>query len=422
MEAISSKNIVYGYSKVPVIRNVSFQIKKGEFLSIIGPNGSGKSTLLKTLNGLYVPSSGEIELMGKNIEEYKRREIARVVSLVPQDTTLDFEFTVQEVVMMGRHPFKGRFAKEDDDDKKLVYDAMEMTNIFDLRNRLITEISGGERQRVFIAKALAQDPKIILLDEPTSHLDINHQIEILNLLRKMNVENGLTIVLVIHDIDLASRYSDRILLLKKGEVVSLGTPEQVVTSENIRSTYGMKAAVERNKYTGHISVIPLEVKRRIRNELDISIHIIAGGGSGEDLINVLHQQGYNLSAGVLNAGDSDWQYAMSLRIPMAEERPFTGISSKAEKKNRDMIMKADFIVVTNVPVGVGNLKNLEMASDALAMGKPVFYLNQMEYEEFDYTEGRASSLLSDMKEKGLMVINSIDQLLVAIREHRRRPR
>ena len=409
MMSVSAKNIVFGYSSTPVIRDVSFQVDKGEFISILGPNGSGKSTLLKTINGLYIPTSGRIELMGENIERFKRRDIARKISLVPQDTS--FQFTVEEVVTMGRHPFKGRFEKEDERDRKLIYEAMEMTNTFDIRDRLITEISGGERQRVFIAKALAQNTEIILLDEPTSHLDINHQIDILNLLRRMNQEKGITIILVIHDINLATRYSDRILLLKKGSIISQGTPEDVITTENILNAYGMRAAVERNRYTGHISVIPLEVNKRIRSELNIRVHVISGGGSGQDLINVLYHRGYQLSLGVLNAGDTDWQYARSLKIPISEEKPFSGISDRAAKNNREMLTEADLVIMTNVPIGSGNLRNLKMASESLEQGKKVYYLRDREYEEFDYTGGEATELLASMINNGLSVVDSMEQLL-----------
>lgn len=411
MEAVKINNIVFRYSSIPVIRDISFYVNKGEFISVIGPNGSGKSTLLKTLNGLYIPESGQVELLGKNIEEYKRKEIARKISFVPQDTSVEFEFSVEEVVSMGRHPFKGRFQKEDKMDRKLIYEAMEMTNIFDIRDRIITEISGGERQRVFIAKALAQNTEIILLDEPTSHLDINHQIDILNLLRKMNQEKGITIILVVHDINLATRYSDRIILLKKGKLVSQGTPEDVITADNIQQTYGMRAAVERNKYTNHISVIPLEVTKRIRSELNTKIHIISGGGSGEDLINVLYQRGYNLSLGVLNAGDSDWQYGKSLGLVTVDEKPFSRISDKAERKNRDIMQDADIIIVTSAPIGIGNLKNLQMAADCLVKGKSVFYIREKKYQEFDYTGGKATAILTNMVKNGMTIVESKEELL-----------
>lgn len=257
MFSIEAKNLKFSYRQSLVLKGLNFSIKKGAFVSIIGPNGSGKSTLLKTLNNLYMPDSGDILIEGKNVEAYRRRDLAKIIGFVPQETSIDYEFTVEDIVMMGRHPYKGRFQKEDKKDYKIVNDVMKMTNTFNFKDSLITEISGGERQRVIIAKALAQNPSIILLDEPTSHLDINHQIELLNLLRTLNREKGTTIVLVIHDINLAARFSDDIILLYDGEIIGSGNPEKVITVENIRKAYNLDVAIEKNKYTNTISLTPL---------------------------------------------------------------------------------------------------------------------------------------------------------------------
>lgn len=261
MYSIEVKNLKFGYRESLVLKGLSFNIKKGEFVSIIGPNGSGKSTLLKTLNNLYKPNSGDILIEGKNVEDYSKRDLAKIVGFVPQDTTIDYEFTVEDIIMMGRHPYKGRFQKEDKIDYKIVNDVMEMTNTLKFKDSLITEISGGERQRVIIAKALAQNPSIILLDEPTSHLDINHQIELLNLLRTLNKEKGTTIVLVIHDINLAARFSDDIILLNEGEIIGIGNPEDVITAKNIEKAYNLDVAIENNKYTNTVSLTPLKLRR-----------------------------------------------------------------------------------------------------------------------------------------------------------------
>lgn len=261
MYSIEVKNLKFSYRESLVLKGLSFNIKKGEFVSIIGPNGSGKSTLLKTLNNLYKPNSGDILIEGKNVEDYSKRDLAKIVGFVPQDTTIDYEFTVEDIIMMGRHPYKGRFQKEDKIDYKIVNDVMEMTNTLKFKDSLITEISGGERQRVIIAKALAQNPSIILLDEPTSHLDINHQIELLNLLRTLNKEKGTTIILVIHDINLAARFSDDIILLNEGEIIGIGNPEDVITAKNIEKAYNLDVAIENNKYTNTVSLTPLKLRR-----------------------------------------------------------------------------------------------------------------------------------------------------------------
>lgn len=257
MFALQVQNLKFGYSRDMILKDISFNVEKGKFISIIGPNGSGKSTLLKNLNGLYTPMEGKIVVENIDINRIKTRELAKKIALVPQNTIINYDFTVEDIVLMGRHPYKGRFQMEDDNDYKIVREALEMTNTLYLKDRIITEISGGERQRVIIAKALAQNPSIILLDEPTSHLDINHQIEILNLLKRLNREKNTTIVLVIHDINLASRYSDEIIMLNEGEILGIGSPEEVITAENIKYAYNLKVAIEKSKYTNSIYLTPI---------------------------------------------------------------------------------------------------------------------------------------------------------------------
>lgn len=414
MKAIQASNIRFSYSKIPVVKGVSLYIEKGEFVSILGPNGSGKSTLLKTLSHVYVPDSGDILLQGEPIENFKRKDIARLVAMVPQDTSMDFEFTVEEVVLMGRHPFMGRFKKESSTDLDLVYEAMDRTNTLEIKDRLITEISGGERQRVFIAKALAQNTQIMLLDEPTSHLDINHQIEVLELLRRLNSEKELAIVLVIHDINLAARYSDRILIMKDGEIIAQGRPEDAITPENIDKTYGMSVAVEKNRYTDHISVTPLEIRRRLKAANVRKIHIIGGGGTGQELINKLYQDGHSLSLGVINVGDSDWQHAKSLRISVVEEKPFSGISEKASKKAMEKMLSSDVIVISETPIGSGNVANLKHAKKALEEGVKVLKLCRDPQKEFDFTGGEGREILDFMRSMGLREFADLDSLLEEI--------
>ena len=415
MTVLEANRIAYSYTRKPVVNDVSLEVKKGEFMSILGPNGSGKSTLLKTLSHIYIPDSGEIVLMGKPLDTYKRKEIAQRIAMVPQDTSLDFEFTVEEVVLMGRHPFLGRFGKEDVLDMDLAYEAMERTNTLHIKDSLITEISGGERQRVFIAKALAQNTSIMLLDEPTSHLDINHQIEILELLKRLNSEKELAIVLVIHDINLAARYSDRILLMKDGEIVDQGSPETVITPESIENTYGMKVVVETNRYTGHVTVTPIEVKRRLLGSERKRIHIIGGGGTSLELMNTLNQEGHYLSLGVINVGDSDWQHAKALRLQVIEEKPFSGISEKSTKKAFEKIMDSDIVVISPTPIGSGNLINLQLAMDALDKGIKVIRILRPD-GEYDFTGGEAERLMKEMRLKGLVEVSETEEVIAEIRK------
>ena len=412
MYALQVNNLEFGYKDDLVIKDISFNVKKGKFISIIGPNGSGKSTLLKTLNNLYRPSKGRILLEGRDINSFKKREIAQKIALVPQDTNIDYDFTVEDIVMMGRHPYKNRFEKENDNDYKIINQALEMTNTLGLKKRLITEISGGERQRVIIAKALAQEPSMIFLDEPTSNLDINHQMDILNLLKTFNEEQETTVVLVIHDINLAARYSDEIILLDKGRILGKGSPEEVITVKNIEQAYNMKVAIEKINIQVLLIWLNRNTKRK-RNYKFNNVHIVSGGGSGQEVINRLYKEGFNLSLGVLNVGDTDWDHGKSLYIPIVEEAPFAGISDKSYIKNIDAILKSDIVVITNVPIGTGNIKNLLAAQRGLEAGKKVYYLGNNNMN-FDYTTGEATKIIEDMKLKGMQYIKTIDELIKEI--------
>ncbi|NLV88262.1 MAG: ABC transporter ATP-binding protein [Tissierellia bacterium] len=256
MFAIEVENLQFGY-KEKIIDDISFKIKEGQFVSLIGPNGSGKSTIIKLLNHIYSPWKGKILIDNKDINSFSKKELARKISLVPQNTLIDYDFTVEDIVLMGRYPYKKRFERYDEKDYEAVHRALKATNTFHIKGKIITEISGGERQRVIIAKALAQGTPIILLDEPTSHLDLNHQMEILNLLKKLNEEKKTTIIIAIHDINLASRYSDEIIILNMGKVIDNGVPEKVITKENMEKVYGVKVAIEKNKHTNSLSITPI---------------------------------------------------------------------------------------------------------------------------------------------------------------------
>ncbi|WP_077369968.1 ABC transporter ATP-binding protein [Anaerosalibacter sp. Marseille-P3206] len=411
--AIIVDSLNFGYSRELVLKEISFSVEKGQFISIIGPNGSGKSTLLKNLANIYSPINGKIDIDGRNIIDYKKKELAKKIALVPQDTTISYGFSVFDIVLMGRFPYIGRFEKESEADYEMVVEALKLTNTFHLRDRSINEISGGERQRVIIARALVQEPDIIFLDEPTSHLDINHQIDLLTLLRKLNRERNTTIILVIHDINLACRYSDQILLMDKGEILSFGKPTDVITRENIEDSYGLNVIIEQNPYTDSLYIVPLSLKNRNSiKKPKVKIHVIAGGGSGGEILSKLEEKGFDVSLGVINVGDSDWHLAKKLSLKTVDEIPFSEISEESYKKNLEYISKSDIIILTSTAYGNGNLKNLQSAYEALKIGKAVYLVdNYRSDNEFDYTGGIALSILDKMKNKGLFIVNSVDEII-----------
>lgn len=235
-----------GYGKEIVLKDISFEVKTGEFLGIIGPNGSGKSTLLRLISRVLLPQKGKIFFENKDITTINLKELCQKIASVPQDTLISFSFSVWEIVLMGRIPHLKRLQHETKRDFTIAENSLLSTDSLELKDKIIDELSAGERQRVIIAKALAQEPILLFLDEPTSHLDIGHQIQILDLLRKLNRQNNLTIVVVLHDLNLASEYCHRLILLNQGIIFKDGQPEEVLTYQNIEAVYKTIVVVNKN--------------------------------------------------------------------------------------------------------------------------------------------------------------------------------
>jgi len=241
---LSTEGLNFRYREKPVLENICLEIRKGEIIGILGPNGCGKTTLLKLLNKDLKPDSGRVLLDGKDLKDITKREIAKQIAVVPQGNEIRFAFTVRDIVAMGRMPFLERFQVESSDDMRIVDEAMEDTNITEFSDRLINTMSGGERQRVIIARALAQTPRIILLDEPTLHLDVCHQFEALDLVKDLSEKEDLTVVIVSHDLPMVVKYCDRIVLIHDHKIVAVGTPEEVLTKENMRTVFNIEAVLE----------------------------------------------------------------------------------------------------------------------------------------------------------------------------------
>ncbi len=258
---LQADNISGGYAGTPVIKDFSLGIARGEFLGIIGPNGSGKSTLLKLLSRVLTPSRGSIFFQGEDLKRIDQRAFARNTAFVSQNTQIYFPFSVMEITLMGRIPHLGRLQVETKKDIKIAEEALSFTDARSLKDKTIDELSSGERQRVIIARALAQEPMLLFLDEPTAHLDIGHQIQILDLLHRLNVRNGLTIAVVMHDLNLAAEYCGRIVLLNEGRIFKEGGPGEVLTYQNIEAVYKTVVVVNKNPFTGKPFVVPVSEER-----------------------------------------------------------------------------------------------------------------------------------------------------------------
>ena len=235
------KDVEFSYTSVPVLSDVCLELAQSEMLGVVGPNGAGKSTLIRCIDRILKPLRGTILLDGEDIQHMSMMETARKFGYIPQSASQVFPATVFDTVLMGRSPHIGWRSSKKDNEK--VLDVLQMLNIEDLAMRDINEISGGQQQRVFIARALAQEPGTLLLDEPTSNLDIQHQLEVMEIIKDLVVKKGISTIMAVHDLNLASRYTDRVIIMKGGRIFAAGTPPDVLTPENIRSVYGVEVEV-----------------------------------------------------------------------------------------------------------------------------------------------------------------------------------
>jgi iron complex transport system ATP-binding protein len=243
--AIESRNLSFAYKDRAVLHSVSMSVARREMVGILGPNGSGKTTLLKVLSGILT-GRGEVKLNSKKIESYGRRELSKLFAVVPQESRVNFPYRVAEIVMMGRACYHSAFALEGKEDLDVARASMELTDSLFLSDRYLHELSGGEKQRVMIARALAQEPELLLLDEPSAFLDLKHQVQVFQLLRRLNSERGLTIIAALHDLNLAALFFPRLVMLREGRIYRDGSPSEVLTEKTIEEVYGIRVRVERN--------------------------------------------------------------------------------------------------------------------------------------------------------------------------------
>lgn len=253
---LEARQVSFAYNGRPVLQDVDLRVGPGQMVGVIGPNGAGKSTLVKILSRLLRPDRGCVSLGGRDLAHWNHTQLARHLAVVPQAAQLPETFTAWEIVLMGRTPYLGLLGHETATDMTIAQRAMEETNTWHLAPRLIGQLSGGERQRVVVARALAQEPRVLLLDEPTLHLDINHQLEILSLVRRLVDEQGLAVLAIFHDLNLATQFCHELVLLHQGRVFARGRPEEVITVSNIAAVYGADVAILPHPRNGRPAVLP----------------------------------------------------------------------------------------------------------------------------------------------------------------------
>ncbi len=407
------ERVTAGYGPSPVVREVDLRVRPGEVVGLVGPNGSGKTTLVRVASRALRPSTGDVRVGGRDLDHLGAREAARLVAVVPQDVQPAFSYTALELVLMGRTPYLSAWGGGGPEDWARVRAAMAATNVQHLADRPVDELSGGERRLVVLAQALAQDAPVLILDEPTTHLDVRHVLDLLGIVRGLAARDGTAVLAILHDLNLASSACDRLVVLDRGAVVAEGVPERVVTPELLRTVYGVEADVVTDELSGRPSV-RMGPPRPSPPRLGRRAHVIGGAGRGAMAIRRLVEAGYDVSVGVLHASDTDASIAERLNLVRVSVPPFSHIDAEAVDACRELLLGSDLVVVCDAPFGPGNVANLRLALAAADAGIEIVLLEQQPIRERDFTGGEATELWDRLRATA-RVASSYEELALEAR-------
>jgi iron complex transport system ATP-binding protein len=426
------ESVTFGYGGQPLFADVNLALASEEMVALLGPNGTGKTTLLMLASGTLHPQQGRVLLAGHDLRSLPRRTIARRVAVVPQTFATPFAFTVRELVGLGRTPYLSFLSTETARDRQAIEEALEATGATALAGRIFNELSGGEKQRVVLALALAQQPELLLLDEPTTHLDLKYQIGILELAQRLNRERGITILTTMHDLNLAARYFPRLILFQRG-IVADGPPVEALQSRLLSRVYEVPIEVGILPGAAHMSILPPTPSRREQStspdhepkHLHPAIHVIGGGGSAAILMRGLADAGLSFSIGALNIGDSDHALAQRLATEVISEQPFAPIASDTAEQVRAVLEQAQIQIICPSPIGSGNLVLLRLALEAARKKLPTILLEPAStassasihisetpsilnrIAERDYTNGQGLAIYTALLNAGAQIVEDV---------------
>lgn len=361
---IKTAHLNVGYSNKTVISDIDLNALKGEVVCLLGPNGAGKSTILKTLSGLLAPLSGTAELDGEGINGIDKKSLSRRLSLVLTDGSVPAMTTVFDLVSMGRAPYTNFMGQLSDNDRRIIDAALAETGISGLRDRYVSELSDGEKQKAMIARAIVQEPRVIILDEPTGHLDIGYKVEVIRLLQKLSAEKQMTCILSLHDIDLALKGCKTIMLVNDGKISDMGAPEEIIKSGTFTELYHIKGG----RYSELMGSV--EIKAPLANDAFVA----AGNGTGAVIYRSLARNGYGVVTGVVHENDKDHEVAAGVCSEMICERAFEPISRESAVKAEELALMQRFVIDSGFPVGGINAENIGLIKNIILKGKRVFSL------------------------------------------------
>ena len=357
---ICAEDISVGYHNLPLIQKINLHVNRGEILTLIGPNGAGKSTILKSLIGQLKLVKGAVWLDGTSMGTMKEKEIALRMSVMMTGRVKTERMTCEEVVSMGRYPYTGKMGILTEKDWQIVRESLELVQGLELAEKDFEAVSDGQRQRVLLARAICQEPEIIVLDEPTSFLDVRYKLELLSILRDMAKKKKITVIMSLHEIDLAEKIADKIICVKGDHIAHYGKPETIFKEDTIRELYGID--------NGYFDPVfgSLELPRP---EGEPEVLVISSGGTGIPVFRSLQKKNIPFAAGILYTNDIDYQLAKLLAVHAVIEKPFEEISDRALKEAMALVESCKRVINAGVTIGTGNKKIAEVLKKASGLGK-----------------------------------------------------
>lgn len=359
---VQTEQMTVGYDGKPLIRNIEIRLKRGEILTLIGPNGAGKSTILKSMTKQLKLVGGTVYLGGEQMNRMSGKEVAKKLAVVMTERLRPELMTCEDIVATGRYPYTGTLGILSEKDWEKVHEAMALVHAGDFKDRDFTAVSDGQRQRILLARAICQEPEIIVLDEPTSFLDIRHKLELLTILKNMVVQKNTAVLMSLHELDLAQKISDSVICVHGEQIEKYGPPEDIFTSEYIHHLYGITAG-SYNAAFGCLEMEPPKGKT--------DIFVIGGNGQGIPVYRKLQRAGIPFVAGVLHKNDLDHQVAKVLAAEVVEEAPFSAISEESFQRAKKLMETCSRVICCVDIFGPANEKNRQLLEIAEASGKLV---------------------------------------------------
>ncbi len=402
------------------LRAVDLEVRSGEFVALTGPNGSGKTTLLRVALGLLPPTEGKAKLHGDPVTGLSIPERALRVAWLPQEERPMDDVSVEDYVLYGRNPHLRPFSGETPTDRDISHAAIESVGLSDRRDSGVLELSGGERQRVLLARALAQETRLLLLDEPTAHLDIAFQLDLLHRVRRLCEDGTHAAVAALHDLNLAARFADRVVVLSRGRLVVDGPPRDVLSEELFRTVWGVSGELRVDARTGIPFLLPrltaetTASRRAAGTHLAGPIHVVGGGGAAAPIFQALSEDGFTLSASPLNLLDTDAQAADELGIPYPAEVPFAPLGETVRARHRELLERAVAIVVAPFAVGPSNVANLEDLRPYVP-AVPAYILSADTIRGRDFSGGDATRATEALVGQGAVGVEGIAEVRKLLR-------